>query len=45
VTPEDVQAIAHDVLRHRLILTFDGEAQGVTTDQVIDQLIQEVPVP
>jgi MoxR-like ATPase len=45
VTPEDVQAIAHDVLRHRLILTFDGEAQGVTTDQVIDQLIDEVPVP
>ncbi len=45
VTPEDVQAIAHDVLRHRLILTFDGEAQGVTTDQVIDQLIHEVPVP
>jgi MoxR-like ATPase len=45
VTPEDVQAIAHDVMRHRLILTFDGEAQGVTTDQVIDQLIHEVPVP
>jgi MoxR-like ATPase len=45
VTPEDVQAIAHDVLRHRLILTFDGEAQGVTTDQIIDQLIAEVPVP
>jgi MoxR-like ATPase len=45
VTPEDVQVIAHDVLRHRLILTFDGEAQGVTTDQVIDQLIDEVPVP
>ena len=45
VTPEDIQAIAHDVLRHRLILTFDAEAQGVTTDQIIDQLIQEVPVP
>jgi MoxR-like ATPase len=45
VTPEDVQSIAHDVLRHRLILTFDAEAQGVTTDQIIDRLIEEVPVP
>ncbi|HEY5681974.1 MAG TPA: MoxR family ATPase [Pseudomonadales bacterium] len=45
VTPDDVRAIAHDVLRHRLILTFDADAQGVTTDQVIDQLLAEVPVP
>jgi MoxR-like ATPase len=45
VTPEDVQAIAHDVLRHRLILSFDAEAQGVTTDDVIDLLIEQVPVP
>jgi MoxR-like ATPase len=45
VTPEDVQAIAHDVLRHRLILSFDAEAQGVTTDDVVDLLIEQVPVP
>jgi len=45
VTPEDVQAIAHDVLRHRLILSFDAEAQGVTTDDAIDLLIEQVPVP
>jgi len=45
VTPADVQAIAHDVLRHRLILTFDAEAQGVTSDEIIDRLIEEVPVP
>jgi MoxR-like ATPase len=45
VTPEDVMAIAHDVLRHRLILSFDAEAQGVTTDDVIDLLIEQVPVP
>ena len=45
VTPDDVQAIAHDVLRHRLILSFDAEAQGVTTDDVIDILINQVPVP
>ncbi len=45
VTPEDVQAIAHDVLRHRLILKFEAEAQGITTDHIIDQLIERVPVP
>jgi len=45
VTPDDVQSVAHDVLRHRLILTFDAEAQGVTTDQVVDRLLDQVPVP
>ena len=45
VTPDDVQAIAHDVFRHRLILTFDAEAQGVTPDDVTDILINQVPVP
>jgi MoxR-like ATPase len=45
VTPDDVQSIAHDVLRHRLILTFDAEAQGVTADDVVDLLIAQVPVP
>lgn len=45
VTPEDVQGIIHDVLRHRLILSFDAEAQGVSTDDVIDILIEQVPVP
>jgi MoxR-like ATPase len=45
VTPDDVQAVAHDVLRHRLILTFDAEAQGVTSDLVIDRLLDQVPVP
>jgi len=43
-TPADVQAVAPDVLRHRLILNFEAEADGVTKDQVIDQLIQRVPV-
>jgi MoxR-like ATPase len=45
VTPEDVQAVAHDILRHRLILSFEADAQGVTADQVIDTLIDQVPVP
>ena len=45
VSPQDVQNVAHDVLRHRLILTFEADAQGVNADQVIDQLLQLVPVP
>lgn len=43
-TPLDVQAIAHDVLRHRLILNFEAEADGVTKDQVISELLSRVPV-
>jgi MoxR-like ATPase len=45
VTPEDVQNIAHDVLRHRLILSFDADARGITSDQVINELISTTPVP
>ena len=45
VSPEDVQAMAHDVLRHRLILSFEAEADGITTDTFIDELLQRVPVP
>ena len=45
VTPEDIQSVAHDILRHRLILSFEADAQGVSADQVIDTLINEVPVP
>jgi MoxR-like ATPase len=45
VTPDDVQQIAHDVLRHRLILSFEAEAQGVTTDDAVDELIRQVAVP
>lgn len=44
VTPADVQAIAHDVLRHRLLLSFEAEADGKTTDTVIDALLARVPV-
>ncbi len=44
VTPDDVRAIAHDCLRHRLILSFDAEATGVTPDQVIDLLLEQVAV-
>lgn len=44
VTPADVQAVVHDVMRHRIILSFEAEADGKTTDDVIDDLIARVPV-
>ncbi|MBL6707844.1 MAG: MoxR family ATPase [Pseudomonadales bacterium] len=45
VTPDDVQAVAGDVLRHRLICSFEADAQGLTSDFLVDQLLQQVPVP
>ena len=45
VTPEDIQSVAHDVLRHRLILSFEADAQGVSSDHAIDLLLQNVAVP
>ncbi len=45
VSPEDIQTIVHDVLRHRLILSFEAEADGITADIFIDELLQRVPVP
>ena len=45
VTPEDVQAVAHDVLRHRLIRSFEADAQGIESDEVISELLRLVPVP
>ena len=44
VSPDDVQAIAHDVLRHRILLSFEAEANGMTTNKVINELITRVPV-
>ena len=44
VTPDDVQAVIADVLRHRLILSFEAEANGVSKDEVIGELVRNVPV-
>ncbi len=44
-SPEDVKALAPDVMRHRLILTYEAEAQNLTTDSVISQILSKVPVP
>ena len=45
VTPEDIHAVAFDILRHRLILSFEAQAGGLTTDEVIAKLLQIVPLP
>jgi MoxR-like ATPase len=44
VSPEDVQQLAHEVLRHRILLTYQAEADGVSIDAVIDELLAKVPV-
>jgi MoxR-like ATPase len=43
VTPDDVRSVAHDILRHRLILSFEAEAAGVSANSVIDLLLRTVP--
>jgi len=43
VTPDNIRAVAQDVLRHRLILSFEAEAAGITANQVIDKLLTTVP--
>ncbi len=45
VTPEDVKEVAYDVLRHRLILTYEAQAENVTPEQVIKEILQKIPVP
>jgi len=45
VGPEDVQAVTHNVLRHRIILNFEAEAEGMTTDRVISELLLRIAVP
>ncbi len=45
VDPGDIQDLAYDVLRHRLILSYEAEAEGITTDSVIRQLIARIAVP
>jgi MoxR-like ATPase len=45
VTPVDVGRIAHDVLRHRIVLSYEARAEEITTDAVISELLQAVPIP
>ena len=45
VTPQDIKKIAKDVLRHRIILNYEGQAEGISSDQIIEEILAKVPVP
>lgn len=45
VSPEDIQALAFDVLRHRVLLTYEAEAEGISVDRLVSELLARVPVP
>lgn len=45
VTPEDIHAVVYDVLRHRVILSFEAQAEGISADNVIGSLLKAVPLP
>ena len=45
VTPQDVKSVAMDVLRHRILLTYEAEAENVSSDTVVDRILERVEVP
>lgn len=45
VTPDDVRALAPDVLRHRILLSYEAEAEGIGTEMLIGQILERIPVP
>ena len=45
VIPEDVKEISYDVLRHRIGLTYEAEAENISTDQIIEQILNKIEVP
>ncbi|MDR1434186.1 MAG: hypothetical protein LBI93_03460 [Endomicrobium sp.] len=45
VTPEDIKTIGHDVLRHRILITYEAEADSVSSDDIIDKIFGGIEVP
>ena len=45
VMPEDIKAIAYNVLRHRIMLTYEAEAENLTTDDIIKTILDNVEIP
>src|SRR5262249_58403740 len=45
VTTDDIRAVAYPVLRHRLITTFNADAEGIKTDDIVKKLIHAIPLP
>ncbi len=45
VGPDDIQAVFHNCMRHRVLCTYEAEAEGMTSDRILDRILQLVPVP
>ncbi|MFA6089226.1 MAG: MoxR family ATPase [Candidatus Woesearchaeota archaeon] len=45
VIPEDIKFVAHDVLRHRILLSYEAEAEGITSDAIIDMILEKIKTP
>lgn len=45
VTPSDIASIIKELMRHRLVLSYEAEAEGITTDELIEKIIKAVPIP
>jgi MoxR-like ATPase len=45
VTPQDVKSMAPDILRHRIIVSYEAEAEELTSEHLIDKVLSEIPVP
>ena len=45
VIPDDIKSVAHDVLRHRIVTTYEADAEELTTDDLIDRLLGRVDIP
>ena len=45
VVPEDVRAVVHDVLRHRIGITYEAEAENITSEDIINRIVNVVEVP
>ena len=43
--PEDIRAVIYDVLRHRIGLTYEAEAESITSEEIIGQIVNEIEVP
>ena len=45
VVPDDIKNVAHEVMRHRIILNYEGRAEGISTDEIITEILDTIPVP
>ena len=45
VTPEDIKQIAYDVLRHRILVSYEAEAEDITSEEILRRILAEIPVP